>query len=127
MGWLSQILGFQASKPGVGRRSIGRGWQNVGKDFLAVRYGREPDYDLVGESQWQDNLAKVVGERHEDGVYWHIVGQVCFEDNNPADRNAVVVLIEGHPGDGSRARTAGKCAIRSWRKIQPLSQSSARQ
>ena len=97
MGWLSKVLGIKSSLPGIGRRPIGRGWHKVGKEFLAIRHGQEPDYDLVGESHWQDNIATVVGDKFEGGVYWQVVGQLCFEDNNPADKNAVVVLIDGKP------------------------------
>lgn len=64
---------------------------------MAVRSKGEPTYDLVGEAHWQHHIEPVIGKRFEDGVYWHVLGQICFDENNPADPNAVVVLIDGKP------------------------------
>lgn len=98
MGWLSKLFGSESVEPGIGRQGIGRGWDRVGEQFMAIRCPSEPSFDLVGEQQWQDNIADVIGgKRYEGGVYWQVLGQICFDENNLADPNAVVALIDGKP------------------------------
>lgn len=98
------------SREGYGRKSPDRNWYKVEGTF-PLKYSGEPKYEIVGESQRQSTIQEIVGETYDDGVYWHVVAQLCFVEDNPHDTNAVGVFIEGrHVGyipaaDASRVRS----------------------
>jgi hypothetical protein len=51
--------------------------------------------DVVGESHYQDALAAAVGGRTEDGADCERWAYLIPEPDNPYDRNAVAVYIDG--------------------------------
>lgn len=66
-------------------------------ESIHIAPGRGFTFDVVGESQWQANLEAVCGAKTEDGHRKHVIAELCFEDGNAADSEAVVVLIAGFP------------------------------
>lgn len=50
--------------------------------------------DVVGESNYQEALSKVVGGRKPKGVNHTVTAELKLEDENPHDSNAVAVLID---------------------------------
>jgi hypothetical protein len=55
--------------------------------------GRGYTFELVGESYYQDTLDAICGGKCEDGHNFPVAVQLCFQENNPHDRNAIMVLI----------------------------------
>ena len=51
------------------------------------------DFDIVGESHYQDALRKIVRRRGAPPL--HCTADLVFEPANPHDANAVMVRIEG--------------------------------
>ena len=51
--------------------------------------------EVVGESHYQQNFAKICGHRKESGENLLIDANLILEDNNPYDKNAVRVDIAG--------------------------------
>lgn len=67
--------------------------------------------DVVGESHYQGNIEHAAGGRNHDSAHVVTKAVLYLEDENPHDRNAVRVLIEG--------RTAGyldRAAAKAWRR-----------
>jgi hypothetical protein len=52
------------------------------------------DFDIVGESHYQDALEKLAGGKTADGANLKCVAFIAPEPENPEDENAVVVTIE---------------------------------
>jgi hypothetical protein len=52
-------------------------------------------FDIVGESYYQDALAIIAGAKTEEGHEYFCRAQLRTEPDNPHDRNAVGVLIDG--------------------------------
>lgn len=50
--------------------------------------------DIVGEASYQDALDELCGGKCEEGFDLAATAQLCFQDDNPYDPNAVVVLID---------------------------------
>lgn len=78
---------------GYGRKSADRNWYKIEGTF-PIKYSGEPEYAVVGESHRQEAIQRVIGGHYDLGVYWHVVAQLCFVEDNPHDRNAVGVFIE---------------------------------
>jgi hypothetical protein len=53
------------------------------------------EIDVVGESNYQKNLERIVGERNPKGVRLKTKAVVWFEDDNDYDKKAVCVDIDG--------------------------------
>ena len=51
--------------------------------------------EIVGEAIYQAALDAICGGKCEDGHQLSCVAQLCFQEDNPHDRNAIVVLISG--------------------------------
>lgn len=51
--------------------------------------------DVVGESHYQDALARICGGRSEHGTDKHMIATLVLEDDNRHDSHAVRVDIEG--------------------------------
>jgi hypothetical protein len=49
--------------------------------------------EIVGEASYQQTLDALCGGKCEDGHDFTATAQLCFQDDNPYDANAVVVLI----------------------------------
>ena len=52
------------------------------------------DFEIVGESFYQDNLSKIVGGKTFDGHDEQVEAVLYPERNNPYDKNAVAVKIQ---------------------------------
>jgi hypothetical protein len=52
------------------------------------------DFDIVGEASYQDALDDLCGGKCDEGHNLGAVAQLCFQEDNPYDANAVVVLID---------------------------------
>lgn len=53
------------------------------------------DFDIVGESHYQDALERIVGGRTDESVEFECLASLICEDDNPYDSNAVAVYING--------------------------------
>lgn len=51
--------------------------------------------DIVGEASYQENIAKIAGQKTKDGVEHHTKACLILENTNPYDDQAVRVDIEG--------------------------------
>jgi hypothetical protein len=60
-----------------------------------ILYSGDETLEVVGESFHQDTLWKLVGGRTTEPVRCEILAVLVPEPDNPKDRNAVMVLIEG--------------------------------
>ena len=98
-----------------GRKSADRSWYKVDGTF-PIKYSGEPEYDIVGESHWQPTIQRIVGGKYDLGVYWNVVAQLCFVEDNAHDQNAVGVFIDSQivgyipSGDAARVRQEIKTA-----------------
>lgn len=52
--------------------------------------------DVAGESFYEASFAALCGERTIEGMRIEARAQLALEDDNPHDRNAVRVTIQGH-------------------------------
>lgn len=60
--------------------------------------------DVAGESFYEESFAALCGERTIEGIRIDVRAQLTLEDDNPHDKHAVRVTIEGHQvGHLSRA------------------------
>lgn len=114
--WLAKLLaGNRATgeKPAVVPMRIdgdraGCWWDHP--DALPLAAGRGFTVEVVGESQWQDHIARVVGGKRDAGYRDEYVAQLAFDDN-PHDANVVVVMIDARPvgwiarGDAGNVRS----------------------
>jgi hypothetical protein len=57
--------------------------------------GRGFTFDIVGEANYQDALDGICGGKCEQGHKLRCTAQLCFQEDNPHDLNAIVVLISG--------------------------------
>ena len=62
---------------------------------LHLARGRGFTFELVGEANYQDALDSICGGKCEDGHKLRCTAQLCFQEDNPHDPNAVVALIKG--------------------------------
>ena len=53
------------------------------------------EFDIVGEASYQDALSKICGGKKEESVEHYADAELYLEDDNPHDKEAVCVLIEG--------------------------------
>jgi len=65
-------------------------------DLVLLSGAGDFDFNIVGESYRQDEIAAVAGGRTEDGVRLETHADLSPEANNPHDANAVAVSIDGH-------------------------------
>jgi len=57
--------------------------------------GRGFTFEIVGEASYQGALNALCGGKCEDGHKLPTTAQLCFQEDNPHDPNAIVVLIDG--------------------------------
>ncbi len=82
-----------------------------GQDEASDAGSHQFNADVVGESKYQRNLLKLAGGKTPEGVEKFTTAELVFEDENPYDREAVRVDIQG--------LTVGylpKESARTWRK-----------
>ncbi len=81
------------SSKDYGSKSPDRSWYKIEGTF-PIKYSGEPAYEVVGESHRQPAIRNILGREYDGGVYWHVVAQLCFVEDNPHDSNAVGVFID---------------------------------
>lgn len=52
-------------------------------------------FELAGESRYQADLDAICGGKCDQGHKLSCIAQLCFEEGNPDDSNAIAVLING--------------------------------
>ena len=62
---------------------------------LHLARGRGFTFEVVGEASYQQALDSICGGKCEEGHNLPCIAQVCFQEDNVHDRNAIVVLIDG--------------------------------
>lgn len=67
-------------------------WWNA-PGALPLAAGRGFNIPVVGEAQWQGDIAAIVGGRCEEGHNCHVPAQLV-PDDTPRDRDAVGVMID---------------------------------
>lgn len=68
-------------------------------EFKAAYFQREagtPNVNVVGESYYQSNISKICGRKADEEVAHQCVGTLIPEDDNPKDKNAVAVYLDGN-------------------------------
>jgi hypothetical protein len=70
--------------------------------------------NVAGESFYPDSFAALVGARTRDGIAFPARAQLTLDDENPHDRNAVKVTVDGHQV-GHLPREAAKAFRRTVR------------
>lgn len=105
MGILSRIFGFGR----VPERKVERepsdgshGWASPRERYEAgapivphVDGDGSYEFDIVGESNYQDNLTRIAGGKTEDGHELECRAVLVLEPTNPHDANAIRVEING--------------------------------
>lgn len=76
MGWLSRLFGVRE------------------KRFVQLEGSDDFECEVVGESNYQDALERIAGDKTEDGHEHECIALLTPEPTNPHDRNAVVVTID---------------------------------
>ena len=59
-----------------------------------VARGRGFNFEIVGEASYQPALDAICGGKCADGHKLATRAQLCFQEDNPYDPNAIVVLID---------------------------------
>jgi hypothetical protein len=67
----------------------------IGLQVIPLRGGTT--VEVVGESFHQDALEEITGGKTENSIYLPVTAMLVPEPNNPHDRNAIAVEIEGKP------------------------------
>jgi hypothetical protein len=52
------------------------------------------NFEIVGEASYQPALDAICGSKCEEGHNLAVTAQLCFQEDNPYDQNAVVVFID---------------------------------
>ena len=60
---------------------------------IHLEAGNDFDFEIVGEGSYQEALDDLCGGKCDDGHDLPAIAQLCFQEDNPHDANAVVVLI----------------------------------
>ena len=66
---------------------------DVPNEPIHLAPGDDFDFEIVGEANYQSALNDLCGGKCEEGHELEVTAQLCFQDDNPYDANAVVVLI----------------------------------
>ncbi len=53
--------------------------------------------DVAGESFYEESFAALCGERTIEGIRIEVRARLTLQDDNPHDKHAVRVTIQGHP------------------------------
>jgi len=67
--------------------------QGIPATVRIVQFGT-CDFDVVGESSYQDALAAIAGPAPDDGHEAPVTVWLICQDQNPHDRNAVAVVVQ---------------------------------
>jgi hypothetical protein len=86
MGLLSWLFGLGEAAPAGPNHSL---------EPVHLARGRGFTFEIVGEASYQAALDTICGGKCEDGYNLPVVAQLCFQEDNPYDSNAIMVLIDG--------------------------------
>jgi hypothetical protein len=99
MGFLEWLFGSSAAPEKAARLNQQYGAEGCWWDHpevIPLAAGRGFTVDVVGESQWQENISAICGGRCEQGYREQVPAQLVFEANS-VDPNAVGVMIDSRP------------------------------
>jgi hypothetical protein len=97
MGVLRRLFGQDPNRSPTGSRSTLRTWSDSVADFdRHLVYSGQHDLEIVGESNYQDSLWRVVGGQTAERVRVNVHAIVATEPDNPYDHRAVSVWIDGY-------------------------------
>lgn len=65
------------------------------KDFIFLEGDEEYDFEIVGESKYQDALEDICGGRSTESADCECIVTLEFEPSNGYDPNAVAIMIAG--------------------------------
>ncbi|MFN4284082.1 MAG: HIRAN domain-containing protein [Alphaproteobacteria bacterium] len=108
MGLLSKLFGVKSAQPSGLTANIKNGPGTF-------------EIDVVGESKYQRNLAKIAGNKTEDSKRVVVDALLFLEDDNPHDSNAVAVLVDDMKV-GYLDRATAKSFRRQLKKVEPPGQ-----
>ena len=89
MGFLNRLLGAAS-------RSTENKAKNRSMSMEATLYTGDETLEVVGESNYQEALWKIVGGRRRDRVRHDVAAVLLPEPDNRFDANAIKVLIDGN-------------------------------
>lgn len=97
MGILRRLFGAGEERVAVQARNASRSWTDLIAHFdRHVVHAGSHDLEIVGESNYQEALWRVVGEQSRERVRVDVLAVVATEPDNPHDPNAISVWIDGH-------------------------------
>jgi hypothetical protein len=88
--------------------------QTPAQNLAPIRFDGEGEYefDVVGESYYQEALSRICGGKCEDGHELEVDATLVHEDENPFDDMAIAVMIEGE-----KVAHLGRDEARTFRRI----------
>lgn len=97
MGRLRRLFRQGENRNTLDSRPALRTWSDSLAHFHRYRpYSGQHDLEIVGESNYQDSLWRVVGGPTAERVRVDVQAIVATEPDNPYDPNAISVWIDGH-------------------------------
>jgi tetratricopeptide (TPR) repeat protein len=97
VGVFRRLFGQDQNRNPSDSRSAPRTWSDSVAHFdQYLLYSGQHDLEIVGESNYQDNLWRVVGGRTTERVRLDVQAIIATEPDNPHDRRAISVWINGH-------------------------------
>jgi tetratricopeptide (TPR) repeat protein len=96
MGILRRLFGEGEERVAVQARQASRSWTDLITYFdRHVVHAGSHDLEIVGESNYQEALWRVVGGQNSERVRVDVLAVVATEPDNPYDPNAISVWIDG--------------------------------
>jgi hypothetical protein len=65
------------------------------KEAVFIDGGGDFDQEIVGESHYQKHLKKLFGDHKKEGNRKEVIAKLHYENNNPHDKKAIRVDING--------------------------------
>lgn len=99
MKWLRKLFSpgrpqnIVVDEPASATRSVRTKPKGTPATVRVVQYGA-CDFEVVGESSYQKELAAIAGPAPDDGHEVPVTVWLICQDNNPHDRNAVAVVVQ---------------------------------
>lgn len=96
MGILRRLFGEGAKRITAQAPQTSRSWTDLVAHFDGhVVHAGSHDLEIVGESNYQEALWRVVGGQSSERVRFDVLAVVATEPDNPYDPNAISVWIDG--------------------------------
>lgn len=75
---------------------FGSGQPRSSRGHVTIGPSGDYDFEVVGESAYQEALDRICGGKTDDGHEWECTATLVEEPTNRHDPNAVKVTIDGH-------------------------------